>query len=63
MTRTQILDFYLNRVRRGDGIRIAEKSGYSESHISNIKAHRRNINTRIANAMYDISYRRSIQVV
>ena len=55
MNRTAILSFYSKRTRRGDIQRIAEETGYSESHISNVKAGRRRINNEIANAMYYIS--------
>lgn len=58
MNRTAILRFYSYRTRRGDVQRIAEITGYSESHISNVKAGRRRINNTIANAMYYISRRR-----
>jgi hypothetical protein len=61
MNRTDILCFYMDRVRRGDNQRIAEETGYSESHISNVKARRRNINDKIANAMYHVSRRRMKQ--
>ena len=58
MNRTAILRFYLMRTRRGDVKRLAEETGYSESHISNVKAGRRRINTRIADAMYYMSRNR-----
>lgn len=58
MNRTAILRFYSYRTRRGDVQRLAEITGYSESHISNVKAGRRRINNTIANAMYYISRRR-----
>jgi len=58
MNRTAILSFYSKRTRRGDIQRIAAETGYSESHISNVKAGRRRINNEIANAMYYISRRR-----
>jgi hypothetical protein len=58
MNRTAILSFYSKRVRRGDGKRLAEETGYSESHISNVKAGRRRITNEIANAMYYLSRRR-----
>ena len=58
MNRTAILRFYLNRSRRGDNVRLSDETGYSESHISNVKAGRRRINNTIANAMYYISRRR-----
>lgn len=63
MNRTAILRFYSYRTRRGDNTRIALATGYSESHISNIKARRRKINDKIANAMYYISRRRVRQQV
>ena len=58
MNRTAILSFYTKRTRRGDVQRLADETGYSESHISNVKAGRRRINNTIANAMYYISRRR-----
>lgn len=58
MNRTAILAFYLKRTRRGDVQRLADETGYSESHISNVKAGRRRITNDIANAMYYISRRR-----
>ena len=62
MNRTAILRFYNSRTHRGDGIRLSYETGYSESHISNVKAGRRRINDTIANAMYYISRRRAKQV-
>jgi ABC-type molybdenum transport system ATPase subunit/photorepair protein PhrA len=50
--------FYTARKRSGDINRIAEMTGYSTSHISNIISGRRNINDTIADAMYKISSRR-----
>jgi hypothetical protein len=61
MNNTAILMFYRARARRGDVQRLAETTGYSESHISNVKTGRRSINNTIANAMYYISYRRNRQ--
>jgi len=58
MNRTAILAFYKAHARRGDNQRISEETGYSESHISNVKAGRRRINNEIANAMYYVSRRR-----
>lgn len=58
MNRTAILSFYRHRTRRGDIQRIASETGYSESHISNVKAGRRRITDEIANTMYYISRRR-----
>ena len=61
MNNTAILSFYSRRSMLGDGQRISEMTGYSESHISNVKAGRRRINSDIANAMYQISRRRQRQ--
>jgi len=58
MNRTAILSFYKCRSHRGDGVRLSNETGYSESHISNVKAGRRTVPTELANAMYYISRRR-----
>jgi ribosomal protein S21 len=58
MNRTAILQFYKAREFYGDVERIAERTGYSKSHISNVIAGRRRITDEIANVMYYISYRR-----
>lgn len=58
MNRTAILRFYSMRTRRGDIQRLANETGYSESHISNVKAGRRRITNDIADAMYYLSRRR-----
>lgn len=58
MNRTAILSFYKHRELPGDNSRLSNETGYSESHISNVKAGRRRINNQIANAMYYISRRR-----
>ena len=58
MNRTAILSFYSKRTRRGDVQRLAAETGYSESHISNVKAGRRRITNDIADAMYYLSRRR-----
>jgi plasmid maintenance system antidote protein VapI len=58
MNRTAILSFYSKRTRRGDVQRLANETGYSESHISNVKAGRRRITNDIADAMYYLSRRR-----
>ena len=50
--------FYTARKRSGDATRIAETTGYSVSHISNVVAGRRNVNDTIANEMYNVSRRR-----
>ena len=58
MNRTAILSFYKKRELRGDNARLSEETGYSESHISNVKAGCRRITNELANAMYYISRRR-----
>lgn len=50
--------FFKNRQRRGDQQRLAEVTGYSESHISNVLNYRRRIPQLLANAMYRMTYRR-----
>ena len=50
--------FFKNRQRRGDQQRLAEVTGYSESHISNVLNYRRRIPQLLANAMYRMIYRR-----
>ena len=61
MNRTAILAFYKKRQLRGDNARLSDETGYSESHISNVKAGRRRITNELANAMYYISRRRVSQ--
>jgi hypothetical protein len=61
MNRTAILAFYKKRELRGDNSRLSYETGYSESHISNVKAGRRRITNELANAMYYISRRRVSQ--
>jgi hypothetical protein len=55
---TAKLAFYNARKREGDTQRIAEMTGYSTSHITNIINGNRNVNDEVANAMYKISARR-----
>ena len=50
--------FFKNRQRRGDQQRLAEVTGYSESHISNVLNYRRSVPQLLANAMYRMTYRR-----
>lgn len=52
------LGFFKGRQRRGDQQRLAEVTGYSESHISNVVNYRRSIPQTLANAMYRMTYRR-----
>ena len=58
MNQTAILAFYKKRELRGDNTRLSYETGYSESHISNVKAGRRRITNELADAMYYISHRR-----
>ncbi len=55
---TAKLAFYNARKRDGDVKRLAETTGYSVSHITNIMNGTRNINDEVANVMYTISARR-----
>ena len=63
MNRTAILQFYKHRELPGDNSRLSYETGYSESHISNVKAGRRRISTELADAMYYLSRRREKQEV
>ena len=58
LNKTVKMAFYTARKRQGDTTRIAEQSGYSVSHVSNIMAGRRLVNQDVANVMYNISRRR-----
>ena len=58
LNKTAKMVFYTARKRQGDTTRIAEQSGYSVSHVSNIMAGRRLVNQDVANVMYNISRRR-----
>jgi transcriptional regulator with XRE-family HTH domain len=58
LNRTAKLAFYNARQRKGDTTRLAEMTGYSVSHVSNIINGRRSVNQDVANAMYDMSRRR-----
>jgi plasmid maintenance system antidote protein VapI len=58
LNRTAKLAFYCARQRKGDTTRLAEMTGYSVSHVSNIINGRRSVNQDVANAMYDMSRRR-----
>lgn len=50
--------FFTARKRSGDATRIADQTGYSVSHITNVIAGRRNVTNVIANEMYNVSRRR-----
>ena len=58
LNKTAKMAFYTARKRQGDTTRIAEQSGYSVSHVSNIMAGRRLVNQDVVNVMYNISRRR-----
>ena len=58
LNRTAKLAFYNARQRKGDTTRLAEMTGYSVSHVSNIINGRRSVNQDVANAMYNMSRRR-----
>ena len=58
LNRTAKLAFYNARQRKGDTTRLAETTGYSVSHVSNIINGRRSVNQDVANAMYSMSRRR-----
>ena len=59
LNRTAKLAFYKARRRQGDNTRLAETTGYSESHISNVTNGTRSVNDTIANAMYMLTRRRT----
>jgi hypothetical protein len=58
LNRTAKLAFYNARQRQGDTARLAETTGYSTSHVSNIINGNRSVNQDVANAMYSMSRRR-----
>jgi Ethanolamine utilization protein EutJ (predicted chaperonin) len=58
LNRTAKQAFYAARNRKGDVTRLAEATGYSTSHISNVLAGRRRVPQELANEMYRISSRR-----
>lgn len=59
MNRTACLAFYNARLFHGDVDRLAETTGYSTGHISNVIAGRRKVSNALADAMYSISRRRT----
>ena len=58
LNRTAKQAFYAARNRRGDVTRLAESTGYSASHVSNVLAGRRSVPQDFENEMYNISRRR-----
>jgi hypothetical protein len=59
LNRTAKLAFYKARRRNGDNTRLAEETGYSASHLSNVTNSVRKVNNTIANAMYMLTRRRT----
>ena len=58
LNRTAKLSFFTHRQRTGDVTRIADETGYSVSHVSNMINGVRRINDTVANAMYNLTRRR-----
>jgi len=58
MNRTAKLAFFKARRRTGDTTRLAEETGYSTSHVSNMTSGTRKVTTTAANAMYMLTRRR-----
>lgn len=58
LNRTAKQIFFAARQRKGDVAKLAESTGYSASHISNVLAGRRNVPQALADEMYKISRRR-----
>jgi hypothetical protein len=58
LNRTAKLSFFTHRQKTGDLTRLAEETGYSVSHLSNITSLRRKVTNEIANAMYMLTRRR-----
>jgi len=58
LNRTAKLSFFNNRKRNGDVTRIADETGYSVSHISNMISGVRRVTDVAANAMYNLTRRR-----
>jgi hypothetical protein len=59
LNRTAKLAFYKARRRNGDTTRIAEQTGYSVSHVSNMTSGARKVTDTAANAMYMLTRRRT----
>jgi hypothetical protein len=59
LNRTAKLSFFTHRQKQGDLTRLAEETGYSVSHLSNITSLRRKVTNEIANAMYMLTRRRA----
>jgi len=59
MNKTAKLAFFKARKRTGDTTRIAEETGYSVSHISNMTSGTRRVTNPVANVMYMLTRRRT----
>jgi hypothetical protein len=59
LNRTAKLSFFKNRQRQGDIQKIAETTGYSERMIYYIVSGERKVNQTVANAMYNLTRRRT----
>lgn len=59
LNRTAKLAFYKARRRRGDNNQLAETTGYSASHMSNMTSGTRKVTDTVANAMYMLTRRRT----
>lgn len=53
------LSFFKARRRNGDVSTLAERTGYSRSHVSNVIAGRRSTPQELADEMYSISRKRT----
>ena len=58
LNRTAKLSFFTHRQKTGDVTRVAETTGYSVSHVSNMINGVRKINNTVANALYMLTRRR-----
>jgi ABC-type molybdenum transport system ATPase subunit/photorepair protein PhrA len=59
MDKNAKLAFFTARKRQGDTTRIAEQTGYSVSHVTNIASGTRKVNDTVADAMYALTRRRA----
>ena len=63
LNRTAKLAFFTHRRRQGDVTRIADETGYSVSHVTNMINGVRKINDTVATAMYMLTRRRQKNIV
>ena len=63
LNRTAKLAFFTHRQRTGDVTRIADETGYSVTHVSNMINGVRRVNDTVANAMYMLTRRRQKNIV